>query len=250
MPTSHHARTTLGATVAVGSLIAALLGAPALARAEFGIDLCLAQKAKAWGTRRQCERAEEAKTIVHRLADRARCLVRFTSTMAMLDARAAQGGFPCRFRNNGDHTITDFQTGLMWVKLRGRDGVASADLLDVDNRYDWETALQVAADLNGSSPFPPTVITPVPGNGGYADWRVPNYLELATIKNPGAPGCGAAGPLACIDAIFEDTIPGGYWSSTSFDPVSVWWVHFGDPTLVGLSVKDQFLSVRPVRTAF
>ncbi|HEV7732803.1 MAG TPA: DUF1566 domain-containing protein [Candidatus Binatia bacterium] len=250
MYAARHARTTLGAAVAMGSLIATLLGSPGPARAEFGPDLCLAQKAKAWGTRRQCERAEDAKAVLHRSADRAKCLTRFRDTMATLDARAEQGGFPCRFRNNGDNTITDFQTGLMWVQLRGRDGVASADLLDVDNRYDWKTALQVAADLNGSGPFPPTMITPVPGNGGYADWRLPNFLELATIKDASAPGCGAPGPLACVDAIFEATIPGGYWSSTSFDAVSVWWAHFGDPTLIGLSVKDQFLSVRPVRTAF
>jgi hypothetical protein len=138
----------------------------------------------------------------------------------------------------------------MWAKPRSRDGVASADYLDADNRYDWKTSLEVAAILNGWGAASPTPLIPISGSGGYSDWRVPNFVELTTIKSPTQPGCSAAETVACIDPVFGPTVPGGYWTTTTHDPDFTWWVHFGDPTLIGLSIREVFLGVRPVRTAF
>ena len=68
-----------------------------------------------------------------------------------------------RFTDNGDGTVTDNLTGLMWLK--------DANCL---GRMSWQDALNKVADLNAN-----------PGNyscGGYTkaywDWRLPNRKEL------------------------------------------------------------------------
>lgn len=170
--------------------------------------------------------------------------------MSMLDQKASLGNIPCRYRDNLDNTVTDFRTGLMWAKLGRQDGVASADLLDVDNRYDWKTCLEVAATLNGTGPWPPTTLTPIPVSGGHSDWRIPNVLELDTIKDRSDPARGVPGHMPCIDPIFGPTLPRGYITSTLHRPTHVWLIQFGDPTLIELTERNQFFSVRPVRTAF
>ncbi len=79
--------------------------------------------------------------MLGRPVDRAKCRTRFDRTVALLDAKAALADFRCRYRDDADdNTVTDFKTGLMWVKLAPRDGAASDDILDVDNVYDWYTA--------------------------------------------------------------------------------------------------------------
>jgi hypothetical protein len=58
-----------------------------------------------------------------------------------------------RFVENGDGTVTDMQTGLMW---------------QVEEEYNvsFDQAIQMAGDLT---------------LGGYSDWRIPNMMELLSI---------------------------------------------------------------------
>ena len=60
------------------------------------------------------------------------------------------------FSENGNGTITDNATGLMWQQA------------DSGQTYDWEDALEYAEDL---------VL------GGHSDWRLPNAKELQSIVN-------------------------------------------------------------------
>jgi hypothetical protein len=57
------------------------------------------------------------------------------------------------FTNNGDGTITDLTTGLMWVQARG-------------SKITWAAAMAGAATHR---------------TGGYADWRMPTVKELYSL---------------------------------------------------------------------
>jgi len=86
-----------------------------------------------------------------------------------------------RFSDNGDGTITDNTTLLIWKRcpesMAFSDNATPANLTDDSctastnlSGYDYQEALQHVANLNSS--------------GGYAgknDWRVPNIKELNSI---------------------------------------------------------------------
>lgn len=249
MHTPYRSRAALGAVTA-SLAVSLLLASASPAPAAFGPETCLSQRAKAWGALRECERGEEAKAILGRPADAEKCRARFAQTMTAIDTRATLANVACRYRDNWDGTVTDMKTGLMWVRQTPLDGVDSGYLLDGDAKVDWRRALEVVATLNGFGVWPGTSITPVAGNAGYSDWRLPNIVELTTLRDPTVPWCGS-NYAGCTDAIIGPTFPGGYWSSSlSTNLAHVWLIHFGSPTAIMLNVKELTGSVRPVRTAF
>ncbi|MBU0946725.1 MAG: DUF1566 domain-containing protein [Proteobacteria bacterium] len=71
--------------------------------------------------------------------------------------------------DNGDGTITDSATGLMWKKCL--EGV-SGDICDSGDAgsFTWQTALQQAGLVNGGGGF-----------AGHQDWRLPNIKELVSL---------------------------------------------------------------------
>jgi hypothetical protein len=76
-----------------------------------------------------------------------------------------QAGAPLSYTDNGDGTITDNNTGLMWEK-QSDDG----SIHDWNNVYDWTSAVSIhIAGLNGAT------------FAGYTDWRLPNAKELQSI---------------------------------------------------------------------
>jgi len=102
-----------------------------------------------------------------------------------------QAGYPksgARFVDNGDGTITDKATGLMWPADSngvGCNGGASKT---------WTTAMTWARGLVFA---------------GYSDWRLPNVYELQSIIN-------YARINPCIDTtFFLNTKDKYYWSSTT-----------------------------------
>jgi len=89
------------------------------------------------------------------------------------------------FHDNGDGTITDRSTGLMWQKADSGQGL------------DWKHALAYAAKLTLA---------------GYADWRVPNAKELQSIVDyTRVPACV---PLFQLSRLTDGEYP-YYWSSTT-----------------------------------
>jgi hypothetical protein len=209
---------------------------------------CFAQRLKAWGSLRKCQRQEEAKAIRGRSADLAKCQATFDRKAQMLRAEAAAAAVPCRYRDNGDNTVTDFETGLMWVRQVAFDGTPSAFILDADNTFPWVTAAETAAKLAGTSTDGATII-PVTGNGSYTDWRLPTIVELEGILDPGAPDCRTGG--ACIDPIFGPVAPRHYWSATKtfVGPSAVWLVEIFSG-LIEASNPIASLHAREVRSAF
>ena len=105
-----------------------------------------------------------------------------------------------RFTDNGDGTITDNLTGLMWLKNANCFG-----------GMNWQSALDTIANFNHN-----------PGNyncegylANYTDWRLPNINELKSLENDG---------MAILSMWLEFTCgflnvleaPGTYWSSTTY----------------------------------
>ncbi|MHC4205291.1 MAG: Lcl C-terminal domain-containing protein [Planctomycetota bacterium] len=108
------------------------------------------------------------------------------------------------FNNNGNGTVTDKATGLMWMKVDSGKLRAGKNK---DGKLKWQDALDWAESLQYA---------------GYSDWRLPNVKELQSIvdytRSP------ATTNSAAIDPVFQTTsfiAEGGqedypfYWSGTT-----------------------------------
>ena len=93
-----------------------------------------------------------------------------------------QGNVPS-YTSNGDGTVTDNVTGLMWQQTMDRNGDGTINFYD---KLTWYEAKDSAATCN---------------TGGYHDWRLPSITELYSLAlfsgaevNPQAPNPGSALP--------------------------------------------------------
>jgi len=172
---------------------------------------------------------------------------------------AVQKGIAQGYVDNGDGTITDTSTGLMWEK-KSDDG----SIHDKDNLYTWSGASYGTTNvLDGTAAT--TFLAALNAGGGFAghtDWRLPNRKELESLVNleiaHPAPstfaafntGCGvnSSGFPGCTVTTCSCTVPSGYWSSSTYAgyPQFAWGVDFSGG-LVGAVGKDGVLYVRAVR---
>ena len=143
-----------------------------------------------------------------------------------------------RYVDNGNGTVTDSTTSLVWEKLSD-DG----SIHDQDNTYNWANATAVKVAALNSAVF-----------AGYSDWRVPTIEELQSIVNLAygnptvspvfntscAPGCTV---LNC-----SCTVSSVYWSSSTHasTPADAWIVFFYDGHTFALTKTDNYY-VRAVR---
>lgn len=155
-----------------------------------------------------------------------------------LSAQQPPAAAPKSFKDNGNETISDEKTGLMWEKKTTAVGSGAnlSDPRDVDNTYTWEYAMGDWIDrMNGR------LITNVGDGGfaGYSDWRVPTMAELQTIVLNNPPR---------VDAMFGANAPAPYWSASrrGLGPAIPWYVFFGGD--IPISVGQPFsFHVRAVR---
>jgi hypothetical protein len=108
---------------------------------------------------------------------------------------ATQIGALAGYIDNGNGTVTDTSTGLMWQKETP------------DDAKTWEQALSYCENLT---------------LGGHTDWRLPTIKELRSLVdytryNP-----------AINTTYFPDTVASDYWSSTTYadGPDYAWIVYF------------------------
>ena len=153
-----------------------------------------------------------------------------TTDAPVRDDGVVQAGGALRYQNNGDGTITDLNTGLMWEQ-KIRDAVTAKGLHDVTLTFPWDSALTTIWDwLEEVNTEGGT------GLGGQNDWRIPNVKELQSIVDYGTfnPAVDVAfnngpGMLAtCSVAECSLTMSSNYWSATTFAvfPANAWVVNF------------------------
>lgn len=107
------------------------------------------------------------------------------------------------FTNNGDGTVTDKTTGLMWQHCL--DGLSGNDCLSgALKTYTWAQALQRAENLNNNGGF-----------ANYVDWRVPNIKELITLTERGC--TTPAINLTLFPNIWTGSDTSPTWSSTPYN---------------------------------
>ena len=179
----------------------------------------------------------------------------FPPTLKLTDAPVRDDGLvraggALSYQNNGDGTITDLNTGLMWEqKIRDIDG--GEGLHHVGRVFPWDSAAPTIWDWleevnteNGT------------GLAGYNDWRIPNVKELQSIVDYGtfSPPVDVAfnhnpGMLAtCSVAECSLTGVGNHWTSTTvaLNTVMAWGVGFNAGGVFTDS-KSDILFVRAVR---
>jgi len=119
------------------------------------------------------------------------------------------------FIDNGNGTITDKSTSLMWQKE------------NADSLMDWNAAIAYCENMTLA---------------GYDDWRLPTIKELNSIVDY------ALFNPAINSEIFPYTASDRYWSSTTsvFDKNKAWAINFkfGSSTFYD---KEGFCNVRAVR---
>jgi len=124
--------------------------------------------------------------------------------------------FSC-FKDNGDGTVTDMTTGIMWQQTETK-------------AMTWEKALAYCEDLDLA---------------GYHDWRLPNIRELLSLVDDSR-------HKPSIDtSYFPGCRPSIYWASTTNTgyPGFAWYVGFNDGQVHGGGHKGRRNYVRAVRGA-
>jgi hypothetical protein len=138
-----------------------------------------------------------------------------------------------RFVDNGDGTVTDRLTGLVWLQ--------NGNLFGPGSRMELEDAFFNLARMNSGQIV----------NFGYTDWRIPNINELESLLN-----LGVADPAAWLNGQgFTDIQPGPwfYWSATAaagYNGTLAWALRFGDGVTQTLPIsgtengRNHFWAVR------
>jgi hypothetical protein len=125
------------------------------------------------------------------------------------------GDIKGHFIDNGDGTVTDPSSGLMWQQTTA------------PGSYTWEQALSYCENL---------------ALAGYTDWRLPTIRDLDSIVdlNIGAP--------AIDSTYFPDTVPALFWSASPgvYDTTSAWSLAFNYGYGLCLN-KPASLYIRSVR---
>lgn len=112
------------------------------------------------------------------------------------------------FNDNGNSTVTDLTTNLIWQQCSaGLSGAGCAT--GAAATYTWENAISNCEGLS---------------LGGFTDWRLPNVKELKSIAD-----MATFGP-AINATYFPATQSSNYWSSTTYmgSTTTAWVVVFND----------------------
>ncbi len=145
-------------------------------------------------------------------------------------ARYVRGAKPNNghsYINNGDGTITDTDTNLMWSQAPS-------------SSLSWSAGVAYAEGL---------------ALAGYSDWRLPNVKELQSLVDITRATATGATTSACINrTLFPAASATAYWSSTSVKSgtfTEAWLVEFGVNTSANPSRNAQgIVSYEPYTSSY
>lgn len=117
-----------------------------------------------------------------------------------------------RFSDNGDQTMTDNLTGLIWTKDGNAPGPTACA---PGTTKTWQGALDYVACLNSNNYL------------NHSDWRLPNRKELKSLVN--RQQSNSAAWLNDQAQGFSNVQSNGYWSSSTYANFtsSAWVVNMG-----------------------
>ena len=101
-----------------------------------------------------------------------------------------------RFRDNGDGTVTDVDSKLMWMRCPSGQSWVDNQCTGQVIAYNWADAVREANKLSRS------------GDAFFSDWRLPALRDLATITDR-----GCENPRTNL-LLFPGTPSSAFWTST------------------------------------
>ena len=154
-----------------------------------------------------------------------------------------------RFTDNGNDTVTDNLTGLIWLK----------DANCASAARNWQTALDDVAQLNTDGTMNGNGCGDISNGGSHqTDWRLLNVREMQSLvhygfADPAVPDTAGTGQLPGTGPDYGNGDPfgnvqsGGYWSSTTYarDTASAWSVYL-DNGYMGAHSKTNAYCEWPV----
>ncbi len=135
-----------------------------------------------------------------------------------------------RFADNGDGTITDTQTALMWMK--------KDSYLQTGHWITWLESSAYIKKLNEE------------GFANYFDWRMPALKELKTLYEPHKTNSQQVGSemKIHIDPIFAKEGSGAWWSLETNGHFNAFGVEFNNGKRFSAPKKSKARkAVRPMR---
>lgn len=149
-----------------------------------------------------------------------------------------------RFTNNGNGTVTDNLTGLIWLTNANCS----------NSSVDWATALTYVTSLNTTGTMNGNNCGDTSNAGSYqTDWRLPNRRELFSLIhdayiNPALSNSAGTGQWTAGDP-FTNFFPTYYWSSTTSTNFTsdAWIVAFNNGIVNAIPKSGSTYRVWPVR---
>jgi hypothetical protein len=135
--------------------------------------------------------------------------------------------------SNGDGTISDTNTTLMWeVKGIANGSPDPTNPNNPDNTYRWDELTTFVSLLNSTN------------YGGYSDWRIPTVKELESLLDL---SIAEPGPTTDM-TLFPNCKAGSYWTSDLDidNPAMAWSIDFSN-SLDNITATSDLLYVRAVR---
>ena len=145
--------------------------------------------------------------------------------------RAVRGeaASPLSYIDNGDGTVTDTNTRLIWMRCAYGQTWDGSTCTGTASTHTWEQALAEAETLTFA---------------GHSDWRMPNRNELQTLAD-------YSKIFPCIDSTWFPNNPtnNDFWSSTTSmeNAAKAWMVHSGNGYVKPEAAKTGSYYLRMVR---